>query len=108
MRETVGNADAGAREGLSAPKDGSRESRAKNGERGKESVMAKKISVVGVLKAFFEPPKLTMDELKSCPPETRHELATMAAEAMGLEPAGDGKTWFIEVWPALSVDLPVP
>ena len=60
--------------------------------------MAKKeITAVGVLKANFEPPKLTMDELKSCPKETRHELATVAAEAMGLEPTGDGKTWFIEV-----------
>ena len=60
--------------------------------------MAKeKVSVVGVLKAFFEPPKLTLDEVKSCPAETRQELAEMAAEAMGLEPTGDGKTWLIEV-----------
>ena len=55
----------------------------------------KEITVVGVLRAFFESPKLTLAELKACPQDTLLELAEMAAEAMGLERVGDDRKWLI-------------
>lgn len=81
MGQTIGAANAGARNGPSAPVD---RARAKNQERGKESVVEKKeLNMVGVLRAFFESPRLTRDEIESCPGEVRQELAELAAEAMG-------------------------
>jgi len=44
-----------------------------------------KVSPLRALKMFFEPPRLTMDEVKALSKEERHELAALAAAELGVE-----------------------
>lgn len=49
--------------------------------------MSEKMSPVAILREYFNPPVLRMDELKELPQKDRYELAALAAKEMGVEVA---------------------